>query len=90
MLSMLSNISMRGKLLLLILPALLGTLYFSVTTVSLRHANLQSTEASRDLFNLVRVADPLVENLQKERGLTSLFIASGGSDGRGRAVGNPA
>ena len=82
MLSMLSNISMRGKLLLLILPALLGTLYFSVTTVSLRHANLQSTEASRDLFNLVRVADPLVENLQKERGLTSLFIASGGSDGR--------
>ena len=28
------------------------------------------------------VADPLVENLQKERGLNALLIASGGSDGR--------
>jgi len=82
MLSMLRNISMRGKLLLLILPALLGTLYFSITTVSARYTNLEATEAARDLFNLVLVADPLVENLQKERGLTALLIASGGADGR--------
>lgn len=79
---MLRNLSMRGKLLLLILPALLGTLYFSITTVSDRYANLERTEESRDLFTLALVADPLVENLQKERGLTALFIASGGSDGR--------
>ncbi|MEH6368020.1 MAG: methyl-accepting chemotaxis protein [Pseudomonas marincola] len=82
MLSLLRNISMRGKLLLLILPALLGTLYFSITTVSARYTNLEATEAARDLFNLVLVADPLVENLQKERGLTALLIASGGADGR--------
>ena len=82
MLSMLRNLSMRGKLLLLILPALLGTLYFSITTVNDRYANLERTEESRDLFRLVLVADPLVENLQKERGLNGLLIASGGSDGR--------
>ena len=82
MLSMLQNLSMRGKLLLLILPALLGTLYFSITTVNDRYANLERTEESRDLFRLVLVADPLVENLQKERGLNALLIASGGSDGR--------
>lgn len=82
MLSMLRNLSMRGKLLLLILPALLGTLYFSITTVNDRYANLERTEESRDLFRLVLVADPLVENLQKERGLNALLIASGGSDGR--------
>ncbi|MEH6567007.1 MAG: methyl-accepting chemotaxis protein [Halopseudomonas sp.] len=82
MLSLLRNISMRGKLLLLILPALLGTLYFSITTVSARYANLEATQAARDLFKLVLKADPLVENLQKERGLTALFIASSGADGR--------
>ncbi|HIQ52752.1 MAG TPA: hypothetical protein EYH51_05720, partial [Pseudomonas pachastrellae] len=82
MLSMLRNISMRGKLLLLILPALAGTLYFSGSTVLDRYTHLQSTESARALFELVLTADPALENLQKERGLTALFIATGGADGR--------
>ena len=82
MLSMLRNISMRGKLLLLILPALAGTLYFSGSTVLDRYTHLQSTESARALFELVLTADPALETLQKERGLTALFIATGGADGR--------
>tara|TARA_Y100000748_G_scaffold82439_1_gene68104 strand:- start:2409 stop:4409 length:2001 start_codon:yes stop_codon:yes gene_type:complete len=82
MLSMLRNISMRGKLLLLILPALAGTLYFSGSTVLDRYTHLQSTESARALFELALAADPALENLQKERGLTALFIATGGADGR--------
>ena len=82
MLSMLRNLSMRGKLLLLILPALAGTLYFSGSTVADRYTHLKSTESSQALFDLVLTADPALENLQKERGLTALFIASGGADGR--------
>ncbi|WP_341706856.1 methyl-accepting chemotaxis protein [Halopseudomonas sp.] len=73
---------MRGKLLLLILPALAGTLYFSGSTSADRYAHLQSTESSQALFDLVLTADPALENLQKERGLTALYIASGGADGR--------
>ncbi|GGE44948.1 methyl-accepting chemotaxis protein [Halopseudomonas oceani] len=79
---MLRNLSMRGKLLLLILPALAGTLYFSGSTVADRYTHLKSTESSQALFDLVLTADPALENLQKERGLTALFIASGGADGR--------
>ncbi|UJJ31999.1 methyl-accepting chemotaxis protein [Halopseudomonas maritima] len=82
MLSMLRNTSMRGKLLLLILPALAGTLYFSGSTVLDRYTHLQSTESARALFELALAADPALENLQKERGLTALFIATGGADGR--------
>ena len=82
MLSMLRNLSMRGKLLLLLLPALAGTLYFSGATVIDRYTHLQQTESSRALFDLVLSADPALENLQKERGLTALFIATGGADGR--------
>lgn len=82
MLFLLRNLSMRGKLMLLILPALLGTLYFSLSTISERYSNLDHTRELRALFNLALVADPLVENLQKERGLTDLFFATGGSDGR--------
>lgn len=82
MLSLLRNLSMRGKLLLLILPALAGTLYFSGSTIADRYAHLQSTESSQALFELVLTADPALENLQKERGLTALYIASGGADGR--------
>lgn len=82
MLSMLRNISMRGKLLLLILPALAGTLYFSGSTVKDRYTHLQTTESARALFDLALTADPALENLQKERGLTALFIATGGADGR--------
>lgn len=82
MLSLLRNLSMRGKLLLLILPALAGTLYFSGSTIADRYTHLQNTAASQTLFELVLTADPVLENLQKERGLTALYIASGGADGR--------
>ncbi|KAA1172867.1 methyl-accepting chemotaxis protein [Marinobacter salinexigens] len=82
MLFLLRNLSMRGKLLLLILPALLGILYFSVSTITERYANLQSTRSLQTLFNLVLVADPLVEDLQLERGLSELYLATGGSDSR--------
>ncbi|RBW48582.1 methyl-accepting chemotaxis protein [Marinobacter sp. F3R11] len=82
MLFLLRNLSMRGKLLLLILPALLGILYFSVSTVSERYANLQNTRSLQTLFNLVLVADPLVTDLQRERGLSELYLSSGGSDSR--------
>ncbi|MDO6442847.1 MULTISPECIES: methyl-accepting chemotaxis protein [unclassified Marinobacter] len=82
MLFLLRNLSMRGKLLLLILPALLGILYFSISTVSERYSNLQHTQSLQTLFNLVLVADPLLENLQRERGLAELYLTTGGSDSR--------
>ncbi|WP_165857372.1 methyl-accepting chemotaxis protein [Marinobacter sp. JSM 1782161] len=82
MLYLLRNLSMRSKLLLLILPALLGVLYFAVTTIGDRYDNLAGTRHLLDRFQQVRLADPLVESLQKERGLSALFIATQGSDGR--------
>lgn len=82
MLFLLRNLSMRGKLLLLILPALAGILYFSVSTVSERYANLQNTRSLQTLFSLVQAADPVLDDLQRERGLSELYLATSGSDSR--------
>lgn len=81
-LSWLNHLSMRGKLLLLILPALVAILWFSVSAFWSSSLRVDNTRALLDRVAVARAVDPLIEHLQKERGLTALMLASGGSDSR--------
>ena len=80
--SWLNHLSMRGKLLLLILPALVAILWFSLSAFWASSVRVTQTRALLDQVALTQAVDPLIENLQKERGLTALMLASGGSDSR--------
>ncbi len=81
-LSWLNHLSMRGKLLLLILPALVAILWFSLSAFWSSSVRVDNTRALLDRVAITQAVDPLIEHLQKERGLTALMLASGGSDSR--------
>jgi len=73
-----NNISIRGKLGLMLLAPMVALLYFaSVRLVD----NYTLHEEQADLQNLVQLsvnATVLVHELQKERGITAIFVSSGG------------
>lgn len=80
--SWLNHLSMRGKLLVLILPALVAILWFSLSSLWSSWHQVDATQSLLDRVAVTRAVDPLIEHLQKERGLTALMLASGGSDSR--------
>ncbi|WP_404366873.1 methyl-accepting chemotaxis protein [Marinobacter sp.] len=74
--SLINNLSMRGKLLALVVPALIVVAYFALESFS---ENAQALTDMRDLQQMVAIADtgdPLVEALQKERDRSVVFFAS--------------
>lgn len=80
--SWLNHLSMRGKLLVLVLPALVAILWFSLSSFWSSLTRVEDTRALLDRVAVTQAVDPLIEHLQKERGLTALMLASGGSDSR--------
>ncbi|GGY84458.1 methyl-accepting chemotaxis protein [Marinobacter zhanjiangensis] len=80
--SWLNHLSMRGKLLVLVLPALVAILWFSLSSFWSSLTQVDDTRALLDRVAVTQAVDPLIEHLQKERGLTALMLASGGSDSR--------
>ena len=80
--SFLNNLSMRGKLITLVLPALLVILFFAAFSVSRNADDLSNMRHLQATVNLAELGDPLVESLQKERGRSAVLLASAvGSNG---------
>ncbi|MCK0163086.1 methyl-accepting chemotaxis protein [Marinobacter sp. S6332] len=77
--NIINNLSMRGKLITLVMPALLVIIYFAVESIAVNAGQLNDMKQLRLLVQLANIGDPLIETLQKERG-RSAVVLSGGSD----------
>jgi len=76
-----NNLSMRGKLITLVVPALLVILFFAAESVVLNQGELDDMRQLLSKIELAEAGDPLTEALQKERGRSAVFLASSpGSD----------
>lgn len=80
--SFLNNLSMRGKLITLVLPALLVIVFFAAFSISRNADELGNMRQLQAMVNLAELADPLIESLQKERGRSAVLLSSAtGSSG---------
>ena len=76
-----NNLSMRGKLITLVVPALLVILFFAAESVVLNQGKLDDMRQLLSKVELAEAGDPLSEALQRERGRSAVFLASSpGSD----------
>lgn len=84
-----NNLSMRGKLITLVLPALLVIVFFAFMSISRNMDDLRNMHQLQTMVQLAEWGDPLVEALQKERGRSAVFLSSTrGSEGEREAVRN--
>lgn len=74
--SFINNMSMRNKLLALVIPALLVTLYFAFDSILRNYSDLTDYKKLSSMVKLAEIGDPLVEELQKERGRSAVVLAS--------------
>ncbi|WP_300318194.1 nitrate- and nitrite sensing domain-containing protein [Idiomarina sp.] len=73
----LRNLSMRNKLLLLVLPTLLIMLVLAVNNLVSNYTRYQESHRIELLTELTVSSAPLITALQRERGLSALTLASG-------------
>ncbi|NMT62065.1 methyl-accepting chemotaxis protein [Marinobacter orientalis] len=73
---LINNLSMRGKLLALVLPALVVIAYFARDTIATSYDELGNMRELRTMVELADISDPLIETLQKERGRSAVAFAS--------------
>ena len=74
----LNNLVFKQKLILLVLIPLLATLYFSLTNLNILTSKQGQLEATQELITLTIVNNALVHELQKERGITAVYLGSMG------------
>ncbi|MBB5320042.1 methyl-accepting chemotaxis protein [Marinobacter oulmenensis] len=74
--NLLNNLSMRGKLITLVLPALLVILFFAAQSVTRNLNQLSGMQQLQALVSLARLGDPVVEELQRERGRSAIYVSS--------------
>ncbi|MEQ5813972.1 methyl-accepting chemotaxis protein [Marinobacter sp. NFXS11] len=74
--NLINNLSMRGKLITLVVPALLVILFFAAESIVLNQGKLDDMQQLRSMVELAEAGDPVTEALQKERGRSAVFIAS--------------
>lgn len=80
--SFINNLSMRGKLITLVLPALLVIVFFATFSISRNADDLNNMRQLQAMVNLAELGDPLIESLQKERGRSAVVLSSAaGSSG---------
>ncbi len=72
-----NNLSMRGKLITLVVPALLVIIYFAVESIAVNAGQLSDMRQLRALVQLADIGDPLIESLQKERGRSAVVLSAG-------------
>jgi len=75
--NIINNLSMRGKLITLVVPALLVIVYFAAENIALNTGQLSNMRQLRYLVQLADIGDPLIETLQKERGRSAVVLSSG-------------
>ncbi|MBE0487305.1 methyl-accepting chemotaxis protein [Marinobacter sp.] len=84
--SFLNNLSMRGKLITLVMPALLVIVFFAAFSISRNADDLSNMRQLQAMVNLAELGDPLIESLQKERGRSAVMLSStAGSNGEQQA-----
>jgi methyl-accepting chemotaxis protein len=74
--NLINDLSMRGKLITLVVPALLVILYFAAESIVLNYGKLGDMQQLRSMVEIAETGDPLAEALQKERGRSAVFFAS--------------
>ena len=75
-----NNIKMKGKLALMLLFPVLGLLYFSVTGIAGKASELNDMNDLKALFYLSVRINPVIDEIQVERGRTALYIGSKGKE----------
>ncbi|MFZ3072476.1 MAG: nitrate- and nitrite sensing domain-containing protein [Thermodesulfobacteriota bacterium] len=75
-----NNIKMKGKLALMLVFPVLGLLYFSITGIADKASELGDMNDLKSLFALTVRINPVVDELQVERGRTALYIGSKGKE----------
>lgn len=70
------NLSMRHKLLVLVLPAMLILLFLFVERTRAYLAQYQAMQTTTEQVELLRLLDPVITELQKERGRSAVYLAS--------------
>lgn len=70
------NLSMRHKLLVLVLPAMLMLLLLFIERTRGYLAQYQTMEATVEQVELLRLLDPVITELQKERGRSAVYLAT--------------
>lgn len=73
------NLAIRYKLLLIVLAPLLLALFFIGSKLILLKESSDQMSKSRDLSILAMNANQLVHEIQKERGMTAIFLSSQGT-----------
>ncbi|MEC7377279.1 MAG: methyl-accepting chemotaxis protein [Pseudomonadota bacterium] len=73
---LINNLSMRGKLMTLVVPALLVILYFALDSIALNYSERENMQHLRAAVELAEIGDPLTESLQKERGRSAVLLAA--------------
>ncbi|WP_299771811.1 nitrate- and nitrite sensing domain-containing protein [uncultured Pseudoteredinibacter sp.] len=73
------NLAIRYKLLLIVLAPLLLALFFIGSKLILLKESSDQMSKSRDLSILAMNANQLVHEIQKERGMTAIFLSSQGN-----------
>ena len=83
----LRSLSMRSKLIALVLPVLLAMLLFASQSVISNYGDLKGMGELQGMTDLVALADPVLDALQAERGRSAVVLSSvAGSDERRAAV----
>jgi len=83
----LRSLSMRSKLIALVLPVLLAMLLFASQSVISDYDDLKEMRELQGMTDLVALADPMLDSLQVERGRSAVVLSSvAGSDERRAAV----
>lgn len=74
--NLINNLSMRGKLLTLVMPALVVIAYFAMDSIASSYDELGTMRQLQTMVELADIGDPLIETLQKERGRSAVKFAS--------------
>lgn len=75
---MLKDMKFLTKLTLMLLPPLLGLLFFSINTMSDKYSAVRDMRQTKALASLSIIAGEVIHELQKERGMTAGFLSSKG------------
>lgn len=78
--SFLSRLSTRRKLIAMLLPPLLGLLYFALVQVFEKQATVQSMQLLSERAELAVDTSAAIHEMQKERGMSAGFLRSAGKN----------
>ncbi|WP_216360411.1 hypothetical protein [Marinobacter sp. es.048] len=73
---LINNLSMRGKPITLVVPALLVIVFFAVESLALNYGEPSNMRQLLSKVELAEAGDPLTDALHGEHGRSAVFLAS--------------